>query len=59
MTRRVTFECHRQSKYVRGTVASSKPSISVNRVDKSLSPTVALPLEFPLGPVLNDYKLRY
>lgn len=54
-----SFECHRQTKYVRGTVASSKPSISVNRVDKSLSPTVALPLEFPLGPVLNDYKLQY
>jgi len=33
-------------------VASSKPSISVNKVDKSLSPTVALPLEFPPEPVL-------
>jgi hypothetical protein len=34
------------------TIANSKPSISVNKVDKSLSPTVTPPLEFPPGPVL-------
>jgi hypothetical protein len=33
-------------------IANSKPSISVNKVDKSLSPTVTPPLEFPPGPVL-------
>jgi hypothetical protein len=39
---------------LRSTVASSKPSISVNKVDRSLSPTVALPLS-PSGPVLQDH----
>ena len=38
------------------TVANSKPSISVNKVDKSFSPTVTLPLEFPPGPVLQDHR---
>lgn len=40
---------------LRSTVAISKPSISVNIVDKSLSPTVALPLEFLPGPVLQGH----
>jgi hypothetical protein len=39
---------------LRSTVASSKPSISVNKVDRSLSPTVALPLS-PSGPVLQHH----
>jgi hypothetical protein len=38
------------------TIANSKPSISVNKVDKSLSPTVTPPLEFPPGPVLQDHR---
>jgi len=38
------------------TVANSKPSISVNKVDKSFSPTVTPPLEFPPGPVLQDHR---
>ena len=46
-------QSHRQAKF---TVANSKPSISVNKVDKSFSPTVALPLEFPPGPVLQDHR---
>ena len=36
------------------TLASSKPSISVSKVDRSLSPTVMLLLELPPLPIKNN-----
>ena len=36
------------------TLASSKPSISVSKVDRSLSPTVMLLLELPPLPLNNN-----
>ena len=36
------------------TLASSKPSISVSKVDRSLSPTVMLLLELPPLPFKNN-----